>query len=34
MIELVLAAKTSDLAPGQGKMIVTRSLRNDGAFAK
>ena len=34
MIELVFAAKTSDFAPGQGKMIVTRSLRNDSAFAK
>ena len=25
MIEPVFTAKTSDLAPGQGKMIVTRS---------
>lgn len=34
MIELVFAAKTSDLAPAQGKMIVTRSLLNDSAFPK
>ena len=34
MIELVFAAKTSDLAPGQGKMIVTRSFRNGSALAK
>lgn len=34
MIELVFAAKTNEIAPGQGKMSVTRSLRNDSAFAK
>jgi hypothetical protein len=33
MTELVVAAKINEIAPGQGKTIVTRSLRNDSAFA-